>query len=177
MSHDPSFVAHLETRNNEFYAPLPLVTELPIVKNLTSDVELIKKALASSDQVIYDAETHTTKPIFKLVQRTTLILRDFPATIPSEVRQIICLHQTLQEVKALFSENGALAAAIVDLKPEVGDNYFIRFEDEEKTMSAWNFVRTKKYGGKPISARIKSESILKNSCVASDFQSYYQLLC
>lgn len=87
MSHDPTFVAHLETRNNDFYAPLSLVAELPIIKALTSDTELIKKALASSDQVVFDEVTQSAKPIFKLVQRTTLILRDFPASVTPEVRQ------------------------------------------------------------------------------------------
>lgn len=69
----------------------------------------------------------------------------------------------MKEVKALFGEDASLLASIVELKPEVGDNYFIRFDDEEKTMSAWNFIRTKKRNDKPISARIKSESILRNS--------------
>jgi hypothetical protein len=85
MSHDPTFVAHLETRNNEFYASIQLVAELPIVKALTSDVELVKNALKTSDQVIFDEETQTARPIFKLVQRTTLIIRDIPSTILPDV--------------------------------------------------------------------------------------------
>lgn len=85
MSHDPTFVAHLEARNNEFYAPLQLVAELPIIKSLSSDLELIKKALATSDQVIFDEETQSAKPTFKLVQRTTLILRDIPSSVTPEV--------------------------------------------------------------------------------------------
>lgn len=85
MSHDPTFVAHLETRNNEYYASINLVAELPIIKALTSDVELLKQALQSSDQVVFDEETQSAHPIFKLVQRTTLILRDFPSSVTPEV--------------------------------------------------------------------------------------------
>jgi hypothetical protein len=85
MSHDPAFVAHLETRNNEFYAPVHLVAELPIVKALTSDVALIKKSLKTSDQVVFDEVTQTARPIFKLVQRTTLIIRDIPPTVMPDV--------------------------------------------------------------------------------------------
>lgn len=90
MSHDPTFVAHLETRNNEYFAPLSLVAELPIVKALTSDTELLKVALASSDQVVFDEATQSARPTFKLVQRTTIILRDFPSSVTPEVCRRIC---------------------------------------------------------------------------------------
>jgi hypothetical protein len=74
----------------------------------------------------------------------------------------------LKEVKAIFGEDENLLSSIEDVRPEVGDNYFVRFSDEEKTMNAWNYVRSQKFKEKPIQARIKSESILRNSYVLSE---------
>ncbi len=72
-------------------------------------------------------------------------------------------------MKTIFSEDADLLASIEDIRPEVGDNYFVRFSDEEKTMSAWNFVRSRQFKEKPIFARIKSESILRNSYVLTSY--------
>jgi len=151
MSHDPTFVAHLDTRNNEFSAPLSVVAELPIIKGLTSDMEFLKKAIRKSPNLVFDEEKSVCKPTFKLVQRTTLILRDIPVATPEH------------EVRALFALDPEVSVGILDTRPEVGDNYFVTFGTEEMTVRAFNLVRTVTFNGKVVQARIKSESLLKNS--------------
>ena len=83
ISHDPTFAAQMD--KNDFSVPISVVLELPIVNSITFDLERVKKAAAASEYVDFNEQTQTMKPTFKLVPRTTLILRDIPPETKPEV--------------------------------------------------------------------------------------------
>jgi len=85
--------------DNEYYMPVSAIHELPVIKSLTMDVNLINSILRTSSKVIYNEETQRVKPTTPLVVRNTIILRDIPSETETE------------EIKALF---GNFAKSIVN---------------------------------------------------------------
>jgi la-related protein 4 len=52
--------------------------------------------------------------------------------------------------------------SIKDIKQEVGNMWYITFDNEEDTINMLFQLRGKRFKGKPIAGRIKSEAILRN---------------
>ena len=52
-----------------------------------------------------------------------------------------------------------------EVKAEVGDNWFVVFEDEQTAVYALNWLHSQTYEGEPVRARMKTES--------SNLRSYY----
>jgi len=73
--------------------------------------------------------------------RTTIMLRDIPESTNQE------------DVKKLFGE---FSSFIVDMKPEIGDNYLVDFKTADITQNAFVYVRQQTFNGKSIACCIKS---------------------
>jgi len=73
--------------------------------------------------------------------RTTIMLRDIPENTNQE------------DVKKLFGEYNSF---IVDMKPEIGDNYLVDFKTADITQNAFVYVRQQTFNGKSIACCIKS---------------------
>jgi len=140
----------LYNMNSDFYAPISVIEDLPQIKALTFDTSMILQALRASDKVTIDEQNNMVKPVCNLTQRNTIIIRDIPAATSKE------------EIIELFGNNEKYFSAIEEMKYEYGDNYFIRFGNEEITLEALVFLRDRLFRGKPVQARIKSENLRKS---------------
>ena len=83
LASDPALVAQL---NHDFFLPISVVVDLPVIRLLTSDAELVKTALKSTDKIVIDEAKQMARPAIKLVQRNTIIIRDVPEATPQDVR-------------------------------------------------------------------------------------------
>jgi len=72
-------------------------------------------------QIIIDLEKKRIKPIPN-VERTTLILRNIPSSATEE------------SVRTLLSSVNV--PSILAIRPDVGDNWFVTFENQESTRQA-----------------------------------------
>lgn len=82
LASDPQLVSQL----NGDFLPIASVAELPVIRVLTSDIELVKDALKSSDKIVVDEARGMARPVTKLVQRNTIIIREIPESTPQEVQ-------------------------------------------------------------------------------------------
>lgn len=89
---------------NSFVA-ITQIAELPIVSQLTNDLELIKNCLKSSPKIVVDEATGMARPAVKIVQRTTIILRDVPESTSKEVKSLSLLTHGMI---SLLGDSGSL---------------------------------------------------------------------
>jgi hypothetical protein len=157
--------------NSELFVPLPVLAKFPKVKALLlsdPNEEAVVKTLADvcgkSKDLVLDAENSKVRPNFKLA-RNTILLRNIPSDAPNDrVREFIskfCTspHQPSNVIKAL--------------RADIADNWYVEMEREEDALNVIENIRMAgpEWGtegsGQYISARLKSESLLKTTSTAS----------
>jgi len=74
--------------------PVAIVVDIPYIKSLTQDVAAVTDAIRLTSKVIFNEDTKTVKPTFKL-ERNTIILRDCPETTTADVRLASYTHLIL----------------------------------------------------------------------------------
>lgn len=136
----------LSKMSKDHFVHVSVIAEFKMMKQLTSDVDLIVESVKGSDKVILDEVRKCIKPAAN-TERTTLILRNIPSSATEE------------SVRALLM--GAGVPKIVSIRADVGDNWFLSFETTEATKIAMDQVKGLKWDGKQIGCAIKSESFLK----------------
>jgi hypothetical protein len=136
----------LSKMSKDHYVDLSVIAEFKMIKQLTSDVDLILKSIKDSDKVVIDEARKCVKPAAHN-ERTTLILRNIPSSASEE------------SVKSLLKTVNV--PAIVSIRADVGDNWFLSFETTEATKTAMERVKSLKWEDKQIGCAIKSESFLK----------------
>jgi len=136
----------LSKMSKDHYVDLSVIAEFKMIKQLTSDVELILKSIKDSDKVVIDETRKCVKPAANN-ERTTLILRNIPSSASED------------SVKSLLKTVNV--PTIVSIRADVGDNWFLSFETTEATKTAMERVKSLKWEGKQIGCAIKSESFLK----------------
>jgi hypothetical protein len=132
--------------DKDHYVDVSVIAEFKLIKQLTTDVDLIIASVKGSEQIVIDEAKKRIKPA-SLNQRTTLILRNIPSDAATDA--VEKLLGTLKLPKVL------------SLRAEIGDNWFATFENEDATKSALELVKGLKWQDKRISAAIKSENALK----------------
>jgi hypothetical protein len=132
--------------DKDHFVDVSVIAEFKLIKQLTTDVDLILASVKGSEQIVIDEVKKKIKPA-TLHQRTTLILRNVPSDAPTET-----VEKLLASVKV---------PKILSLKAEIGDNWFVTFETEDCTKTALELVKGLKWQEKRISAAIKSENALK----------------
>ena len=134
--------------NPQMFVPLEVVAGFKMLRNLTTDIELIKSALKNSNKVQLTKgpeDQDLIRPCLSTSARVTIILRDIPTDVPeSEVRKIFEGHEAQS------------------LRPDIGDTWFVGFATEELCLAAYEHCQTQCFRDAPIKARIKSENLLKN---------------
>uniref|UniRef100_A0A7S4NYQ7 HTH La-type RNA-binding domain-containing protein n=1 Tax=Guillardia theta TaxID=55529 RepID=A0A7S4NYQ7_GUITH len=130
-----------------YFVDLAVIADFQKVKHLTEDSALILESVKDSDKVVVDTGKQKIKPV-ALNARTTLILRNIPTSASEDA------------VRALIT--GDKWPKIVNVRSDVGDNWFVSYETEECTKSALELAKGLKWEGKSISCAIKSESLLKS---------------
>ncbi|KAG2374415.1 hypothetical protein C9374_010699 [Naegleria lovaniensis] len=130
--------------NHDLFVPVSVIANFKMIKTLTDDYDLICESVKNSSQVVVDELNKKLKPNIVL-KRNTVIIRDIPQTVPQE-----------QILKLFSSDNQPLT-----IHSDIGNTWFTSFETEEKTLEAIEHLKTQNWEGKPIQARIKTESLLK----------------
>eukprot|EP01135_Chromosphaera_perkinsii_P002930 Nk52_evm41s230 gene=Nk52_evmTU41s230 len=145
MSQDVYLVSQM---NSDLYVPIATIAKFKMVRYLTEDMNLIIETLRSSSVVKVDETGTKVKPLVNL-KRNTLILRD----ISSE--------KDATEVGTIFEGEGCPKPT--NIRSDIGDTWFVTFEDENATTDALLYIRGKEFDGKAIKARVKSESLLRGT--------------
>lgn len=68
------------------------------------------------------------------------------------------------EIRALFGEH---KQKIANMRPEIGDNWYVNFEDEDQAMAALEHLQFGgvTFQGQSVRARIKSENLVRAYCL------------
>ena len=127
------------------YAPVSKIAEFKKVKSLTTDLDVLLQAMRTSDAVVLSEDETQVKPAFEL-RRNTIMLREIPRETPEA------------DVRAIFDDPGA--AEVKRIRAEMNDNWYVQFEDEDVTLSTFMWLQSQTFNGKPIKARVKTESLL-----------------
>mmetsp|Transcript_70755 Transcript_70755/g.166850 ORF Transcript_70755/g.166850 Transcript_70755/m.166850 type:complete len:386 (+) Transcript_70755:145-1302(+) len=143
---DSYLVSHMDP---QLFVPVNIIAGFKQLKALTADSELLLDVIRTSEKVTLDESGTKIRPNFQH-KRNTLILRDIPKETPVE------------EVAALFKGEGCPKVEESMIRPDVLNTWFVTFEEEDVTLQALNFLRTQKFGGKPVRCAVKSENILKS---------------
>eukprot|EP01094_Clydonella_sp_ATCC50884_P013624 TRINITY_DN238_c0_g2_i1.p1 TRINITY_DN238_c0_g2~~TRINITY_DN238_c0_g2_i1.p1 ORF type:complete len:466 (-),score=119.63 TRINITY_DN238_c0_g2_i1:646-2043(-) len=135
----------LSLMDGQRFVPIDLIANFSRVKQLSTDVEVIARAIEGSVVCALDESRTKIKPSVKAAQRTTIILRDTPEGT------------TLEEVQALWKDSEF--KGVTDIRPDIAGCWFVSMETEEEARDAVMWVRQQKLGGEQVKARIKTESI------------------
>ncbi|KAJ1628962.1 hypothetical protein T492DRAFT_134326 [Pavlovales sp. CCMP2436] len=144
LASDAYLVQHM---NSQMFVPIAVVAGFTNMRRLTTDAELIKRALKSSTEAILDPSGTMVKPNIK-VSRNTLVLREISADT------------TAAEITAVFDGEGCPKPESV--KSDINDTWFVAFDTEEDCMEAHMSIRNRTLKGKPLKARVKSENLLRS---------------
>jgi len=114
-----------------------------IVKNLTSDRQLLLSALKESNKFVLDL-TCNWVTIRKQKERNVLILREIETdTSLEEVKKIFASFTDLPEIKNIHSD--------------IGNNWFITFNNQDDCIAAALKLSTEgTFRGKPLKVRVKA---------------------
>jgi len=130
----------------QHYVEVAIIADFKMVKQLTTDQTLILESVKDSSCVVVDVANKKIKPV-AVNARTTLILRNIPSGADKAAVE-----------KLLDNEK---CPKVLELKPEIGDNWFASFATEEETKDALTFAKELSWEGKKIGCAIKSENLLK----------------
>ncbi len=75
--------------NHDNYVPIATIVRFKMLSYLTTDPELIARVMSESPEVEVDMDTMAIRPVFKIHERNTIILRDLPADVTPEVRSCL----------------------------------------------------------------------------------------
>mmetsp|Transcript_30718 Transcript_30718/g.80297 ORF Transcript_30718/g.80297 Transcript_30718/m.80297 type:complete len:495 (-) Transcript_30718:1530-3014(-) len=139
----------LSLMDADMFVPLEAITKFRKMKELTTDIEAVKKAIRNSQKIMLDPSESKVKPVVD-TRRRTLILREVPEGV------------TVQDVEALF--DGEKKPQVV---PEVQGFFYCNFEEESDCLSSFFALKDKTLGGAPVKARVKSQSLTKSFYVNS----------
>eukprot|EP01138_Halocafeteria_seosinensis_P015015 gb/GECG01015327.1/.p1 GENE.gb/GECG01015327.1/~~gb/GECG01015327.1/.p1 ORF type:complete len:672 (+),score=102.65 gb/GECG01015327.1/:1-2016(+) len=134
----------------DLYVPISVIASFSKVKALTAHLSnplaAIRDAIKNSDEISMNEDGTQVKPNVK-TERDTLILREIPSDTPKE------------RIETLFTESGSDKP--VDIRTDIGDTWFVRMESEQAAVKAFSNLRSQKFEGKPVKARLKSENPLR----------------
>ncbi|CAO3659246.1 unnamed protein product [Umbelopsis vinacea] len=145
LANDAYLVSQMDS---DLYVPIATVASFNKVKAWTTDYDTIVLALKTIPAVTVDETNTKVKPNIS-TQRTTIILRDIDASA------------TKEDIAAIFTSE-AEQVSIKDIKQEVGNMWYVTFNNEEETINMLFLLRGKTFRGKAIAGRIKSKAVLRN---------------
>jgi hypothetical protein len=131
------------------FIAISIIAAFKKVRKLTDDLSLIADAMDGSTICALNAEKTALKATWKRPARTTVILREMPESAQES------------EIKDLFVGNDAFA--VVSVRADVGNTWFVEFESEEGAKEAVLYLAQKTFKGERLKARLKSENVLRSS--------------
>lgn len=116
------------------------------MRSVTDDADVIRHALATCPAVTLIEDS--VRPNFK-VEQNTIILRDIPSATSSD--ELLTIFKSVPSCPAVKS-----------IRSDMNDTWFVAFHNEEAARAALLSIRNSTFNGKPIRARLKTESITKS---------------
>jgi len=139
--------------DSNMWVPISVIANFKMIQSLIgTDENAHMGCMAESTIVLLNRETRCVRPNFKN-ERNTIMLREIPQATEQS------------EIKALFGEH---EDKIVNLRPEIGDNWYVNFEDEDLAMAALEHLQFGgvTFQGQSVRARIKSENLVRSFIAA-----------
>lgn len=134
--------------NPQMYIPISTLLAHGRLEHIGATEEDVVAAATRSTRLGIDESRTMVRPLLKS-KRNIIIMRDVPeGTTESEMRE-------------LFSE-APHADRLKDMKPEVNNTWFVKFNLDEGTQDVVLWLRSQKLKGKPVNAAIKSEHFLRS---------------
>ena len=98
-------------------------------------------------------------------EQTTLILRDIPSDTPVDI-----IRDIFQKASqpSTHSSAGPLCPPTTNVRADMNDTWFVSFATEAEARQALESIRTVKFNGKTLKARLKTESANK---------AYFRFVC
>ncbi|KAG7394328.1 La- protein 4B [Phytophthora boehmeriae] len=142
LANDAYLVSQMDS---QMYVPVEVIISFSKIKQLTDNTALLVEAVQDSTVCSLNSAKDAIKPNIKS-ERTTIILREIPSsTKPADV-------------EAIFEGCGDVAS----VRSDVGDTWFVTMNTESEAVNTLLALRSKKFNGAPIKARLKSENVLKS---------------
>ncbi|XP_077966978.1 uncharacterized protein LOC120341800 [Styela clava] len=140
LTRDQYLVSQMD---DQHYVPIWTIANFNLVKNLTTDIDLITDVLRASSLVQVDDKNEKVRPN---QTKYALILREIPGATPVE------------DVEALF--NGEECPKFISCEFAANTSWYVTFETESDAQDAYRHLRekVKTFLGRPIMARIKSRT-------------------
>jgi len=120
------------------------LSRIQVIRNLTSDRELLLEALLESSKFELDPSYSWVTIKKKQRERNVLILREIPTDTPvEEIKEIFTGFTDLPEIKSIHSD--------------IGNNWFITFNNQDDCMAAALKLSTEgKFKGESLKVRVKA---------------------
>jgi hypothetical protein len=144
--------------NAQKYVAIEVIAAFKRVKQLTEDRAVIVEAVRQCKNCVLDDTATLVRPqqpqllpattsSAAKAERTTLILRDLPATTAEA------------ELRALFDAEACPGKGkVTALRADIGDTWFVTFDSSEACQKTAIYLMSQKFQGKPIRCGVKSET-------------------
>ncbi|CEO99507.1 hypothetical protein PBRA_007240 [Plasmodiophora brassicae] len=130
------------------YVDLAVIADFKKVKRFTDDMDDIIASIRRSKLLELDATGTKVRAAMKPAERTTIILRDIPSDTPRD------------DILSLFDNDAC--GKVLSLHDDIGDTWFVTFEDEDACLRSAQYIRQQTFNGKPVSMRVKSENMMRS---------------
>jgi len=134
--------------NPQMYIPIRVLMAHEKMSAVGATEETIARAATASTRLGIDDAKSMVRPLLKS-KRNVIILRDMPD------------NTTEEDVAELF-KSGPHAEKLVNIKAEVNNTWFVKFNLDEGTQDVVLWLRSQQCKGKPVNASIKSEHFLRS---------------
>jgi len=152
VSHLESYLSPENLKNDASLANIAVngkvavnaLSRIQVIRNLTSDRELLLEALLESSKFELDPSYSWVTIKKKQRERNVLILREIPTETPvEEIKEIFTGFTDLPEIKSIHSD--------------IGNNWFITFNNQDDCMAAALKLSTEgKFKGESLKVRVKA---------------------
>lgn len=133
--------------NADFFVPIKTIASFKMIKALTSDSDLIVNIMKECQAVEVDETATLVRPYLQPT-KNTIILRE------------VAPNTTEQEIRELF--NSDQCGKIAEVRSEIGDYWYIAFENDQDALKSLEFISGKTFKDSPIKARLKFENTFRN---------------
>lgn len=133
--------------NSDFFVPIKTIANFKMIKSLTTDVDLVVNIMKQCKTVELDETATLVRPYLQPT-KNTIILRE------------VAPNTTEQEVRDLF--NHEQCGKIQEIRSEIGDYWYIVFENDQDALKSLEFISGKTFKEAPIKARLKFENTFRN---------------
>ena len=132
------------------FVPVATITSFRKVRALTTDLATVLTAMSQCANMQLDPSLTLVRPTQLSAPRSTLLMRDIPASTP------------LEDVQALFALSGCPAAPL-SLRSEGDDTWSVVLASEDECTEVALWLSNQALRGRLVKCRVKAEPSLRSS--------------